>query len=203
MDLSQYKQAWKNQPEETYKVSAAEIYKMTQKRSTSFVKWIFIIGILEFVILNSLYLFVDMDEANKQYEEAGIKGFVFYMELFAYAVAIYFLIRFYLNYKNISSGESTKKLMSDILKTRKTVKHYVLFNLFLMFIVICVVGTTVMKQQSTKIPEDKVVILMIVTVVIGLIVLTLVWLFYQLLYGILLRKLNRNYKELTKLDKLN
>jgi hypothetical protein len=38
---------------------------------------------------------------------------------------------------------------------------------------------------------------------IGAIFLGLFWLFYQLIYGILLKKLNRNYKELAKLDELN
>jgi hypothetical protein len=37
----------------------------------------------------------------------------------------------------------------------------------------------------------------------GAIFLGLFWLFYQLIYGILLKKLNRNYKELAKLDELN
>jgi hypothetical protein len=30
--------------------------------------------------------------------------------------------------------------------------------------------------------------------------LGVIWLFYRLLYGILLKRLNRNYKELKKLD---
>ncbi len=49
MDLANYKKVWKNQPEEKNKISALEIYKMTQSKSNSIVKWIFIIGLLEFV----------------------------------------------------------------------------------------------------------------------------------------------------------
>ena len=63
--LDNYKKAWDNQPEDANKVSSIEIYKMAQSKSSSIVKWIFIIGILEFVVLNSLYLFIDMDEALK------------------------------------------------------------------------------------------------------------------------------------------
>ena len=59
MDLANYKKVWKNQPEEKNKISAIEIYKMTQEKSNSIAKWIFIIGILEFVIMNSLYFFFD------------------------------------------------------------------------------------------------------------------------------------------------
>ena len=49
MDLENYKKLWKNQPQEGKKLSAVEIYKMAHKRSSSIVKWIFIIGILEFL----------------------------------------------------------------------------------------------------------------------------------------------------------
>ena len=59
MDLSHYKKAWKNQPDENNKISQNEIYKMTQSKSTSIVKWIFIIGILEFVVMNSFYFLFD------------------------------------------------------------------------------------------------------------------------------------------------
>ena len=41
------------------------------------------------------------------------------------------------------------------------------------------------------------------TLIATLLFLGVLWLFYQLIYGILLRKLNRNYKELAKLDVSN
>ena len=42
-------------------------------------------------------------------------------------------------------------------------------------------------------------IILILLVLLGL-TLGIMWLFYQLLYGFLLKKLNTNYKELAKLD---
>ena len=45
MDLSHYKKAWKNQPDENNKISQNEIYKMTQSKSTSIVQkkvWCFL-----------------------------------------------------------------------------------------------------------------------------------------------------------------
>ena len=127
--LENYKKAWDNQPEEVSKFSAIEIYKMAQSKSSSIVKWIFIIGILEFIVLNSLYFFIDMEEANKEYEKLGLENFIFYSQLAAYAILFYFLWMFYKNYKRISTIDSTKTLMKKIIKTRKTVRNYVLFNL--------------------------------------------------------------------------
>ena len=64
--LDNYKKAWKNQPEEASKRSTIEIYKLAHSRSASIVKWIFIIGILEFVIFNALSFFMDIDKTNEK-----------------------------------------------------------------------------------------------------------------------------------------
>jgi len=56
MDLANYKKVWKDQPEERNKISSLDIYKMTQSRSTSIVKWIFMIGLVEFIFWFSIML---------------------------------------------------------------------------------------------------------------------------------------------------
>lgn len=198
--LDNYKKAWENQPEDTNKVSSLEIYKMAQSKSSSIVKWIFIIGILEFIFLNSIYFFVDMEDAMTEYQNLGLENFILYSQIAAYIILFYFLWMFYQNYKRISTIESTKTLMSKILKTRKTVRNYVLFNLG--YITLLMIVTTIAKVNTNldHLTNKKLLILIIVTIIATLLFLGIVWLFYQLLYGILLRKLNRNYKELAKLD---
>jgi hypothetical protein len=57
------------------------------------------------------------------------------------------------------------------------------------------------KFEDLEIKQIFLIILL--TLVITLVILGVLWLFYQLLYGILLKKLNRNYKELAKLDEPN
>ena len=99
--LDNYKKAWGNQPEDVSKFSSIEIYKMAHSKSSSIVKWIFIIGILEFIILNSLYFFIDMDEAMKEYEKLGLENFIFYSQIAAYTILFYFLWMFYQNYQRI------------------------------------------------------------------------------------------------------
>ena len=46
-------------------------------------------------------------------------------------------------------------------------------------------------------------IIVLIMMLVTIIMLFLFWGFYQLLYGILLNKLNRNYIELAKLDQEN
>ncbi len=201
--LDKYKKAWGNQPEESSKLSSKEIYNLAHSKSSSIVKWIFIIGILEFLILNSLYFFVDMDEAYKEYEKLGLANFLFYIEVAVYPVIIYFLVKFYLNYKRISTIDSTKILMKKILKTRKTVRNYVFFNLgYIALITIVVIIASIGNNTKFDALSNKQLLLTVfLTITFMCIFLGIIWLFYQLIYGILLKKLNKNYKELIKLDK--
>ena len=198
--LDNYKKAWDNQPEDAHKVSSLEIYKMAQSKSSSIVKWIFIIGIAEFVGLNSLYFFIDMGEAMKEYEKLGIENFVFYSQIAAYIILFYFLAKFYQNYKRISVTASTNTLMKKILKTRKTVRNYVIFNLGYMVLIIMVVSIASINMNFEELNTKQLLLIVLSTLIATLLILGLLWLFYQLLYGISLRKLNRNYKELAKLD---
>lgn len=201
--LENYKKVWENQPEDTNKVSAVEIYKMAQLKSSSIVKWIFIIGIIEFLILNSMYFLIDLEEAMKVYENLGLKNFIFYSQIAAYIILIYFLTMFYRNYKKISAIESTKALMKKIIKTRKTVRNYVLFNFAYLVLIMMVVTTVSINTSFDNLSTKEVLLIIISTLIATLLILGLLWLFYQLIYGILLRKLNRNYKELAKLDDIN
>lgn len=199
LDLDKYKKAWGNQSEETNKVSKVDIYRMAHSKSSSIVKWIFIIGLLEFVFLNSLYFVFDMEEAYNEYKQLGLYNFMIYSQFIIYPVLLYFLVKFYLNYKSISVVDSTKTLMNKIIKTRKTVKHYVLFNLLYVFIFGIIVAIAALKTHP-EFNSQQVLISIIVTVITLIIMLVIIWCFYQLLYGILLRKLNKNYKELAKLE---
>jgi hypothetical protein len=201
--LDNYKKAWSNQPEETNKLSAVDIYKMAHSKSSSIVKWIFIIGILEFVVLNSLYFVIDMDEAYAEYKKMGLENFILYSQIVVYAILFYFLVMFYLNYKRISTTDSTITLMKKIIKTRKTVRNYVLFNLGYITLLMIVVTVASINTNLDTLNNKQIILIIIATLIITLLILSVLWLFYQLLYGILLKKLNRNYKKLSKLDTKN
>jgi len=201
--LENYKKAWDNQPEEDSKFSTVEIYKMAKSRSSSIVKWIFIIGILEFVVLNSMYFFIDLDAAYAEYDKLGLMNFVYITQILTYIILFYFLGMFYINYKNISTVDSTKKLMKKIVKTRKTVRNYVLFNLGYMALMMFIVMIAEINFNSEDLNIKQILLIILLTLVVTLVFLGILFLFYQLLYGILLRKLNKNHKELSKLDDIN
>jgi hypothetical protein len=201
--LENYKKAWNNQPDTEGKRSTLDIYKLAQSKSRSIVKWIFIIGILEFVGLNSLYFFVDIDEAYAEYKKMGLENFIFYSQIVAYGILFYFLAMFYLNYKRISTTDSTRTLMKKIIKTRKTVRNYVLFNLSYMALIMIVVAIASINTNFDDLSNKQIILIIFATLVATLLILGVLWLFYQLLYGFLLKKLSKNYKEIAKLNEPN
>jgi hypothetical protein len=198
--LDKYKKTWSNQPEEVHKLSKVEIYKMAHSRSTSIVKWIFIIGLLEFLIIIP-FLFIETD--TKHFEEMNILWLHKTIDIISCAIVAFFVVKFYLNYRSISSLDNTKTLMDKIVKTRRTVRSYIFTGLSFISILILVMAFSSINNQFINETIFFKIGIIAIFIFMGAIFLGLFWLFYQLIYGILLKKLNRNYKELAKLDELN
>ncbi|MGO4906422.1 hypothetical protein [Flavobacterium sp. W20_MBD1_R3] len=198
-ELDLLKKDWQKNDNSFAQVSEKEIYKMIHKKSSSIVKWIFIISVLEFVVLNSLSFMLPDDKMSKS---ETIEIIITVLDYVSYGVALFFMYLFYKNYRSITATSNTKKLMECILSTRKTVRYYIAYNLFLVLFVSAllfsyeiIIKTTVNNDSSSKILLTCVIMLVFIVVLLGL-----VWLFYQLIYGLLLKKLNRNYAELKKID---
>jgi hypothetical protein len=211
--LDKYKKAWGNQPEENNKFSEVEIYKLAHSKSSSIVKWIFIVGLLELLFWSGINLVIP-DSFYKVYDDLEISSFLNVFLVLHYIVIIFFLFLFYKNYKRISIIENTKKLIKNILRIRKTVKYYVFYNLATVFLISIVLNSVmfsdedklmqIMNPKNLAMDMSQIITITIISQIITLIiVLALLWLFYKLVYGILLNKLNKNYKELSKLDSTN
>lgn len=212
MDLDAYKKTWENQPKESNSVSKIDIYKMAHSKSSSVVKWIFIIGILELVFWSGLNLLVPNDYM-KVYEDFNLVDFLSYYFILHYIVIALFLILFYKNYTSVSVVENTKTLMNKILRVRKTVKYYVYYNLGGFVLVTIIVNTVMfpnpdmlvetMNPQHYKVDVNTLIsATLVIQIVVILVMLLILWLFYKVTYGTLLKKLNKNYKELDSLEHL-
>jgi predicted PurR-regulated permease PerM len=98
--------------------------------------------------------------------------------------------------------------MKDILKTQKSVQYYVWYNLamilfsFMLGIFFAFAYNPDITVLKEKINHNQMILVAIIAVLIvsAIVVVGLFWLFYKLLYGILLKKLTRNYEELKKID---
>ena len=207
-ELDLLKKDWKKNADSFEQISENEIYKMIHKKSSSIVKWILIISILEILFWTVSNLFFSTDEMLIKINHPEM---IFYLEVltyFNYIVVLVFVYFFYKNYKTISTTESTKLLMSSILKTRKTVQYYVWYNLgmavissIISFFIAFVYNPDMAFLKDKLAANGKTIfitggILLLVTLVF----LGMFWCFYRLLYGTLLRRLYANYKELKKID---
>ncbi|MFN7015262.1 MAG: hypothetical protein ACK4ON_13435, partial [Bacteroidia bacterium] len=133
-ELDLLKKAWKKDTHSYEQVSETEIYKMIHKKSSSIVKWILIISILEFALWALVNIVFNTDDAIKSLHAENFAVYLKILTYINYAVVVFFIYSFYRNYAKISAITSTKQLMQDIIKTRKTVQYYVWYNLFMIFI---------------------------------------------------------------------
>jgi uncharacterized BrkB/YihY/UPF0761 family membrane protein len=191
MAVDNLKEIWQSQNISKIQFSELEIYKMIHKKSASIVKWIFYISIIEFVVMIVLPFF--MKDTSAELKEMNMINIYWITNGLSYIIAVIFIYLFYKNYRTICVFDSTKKLLSDILKTRKIVKSYVGFQLLLGGITALIL----FSKSEIILPENISHSIVWVIAIIGVFfVLLIMWLFYMLIYGILLNKLKTNYKEL-------
>ncbi len=210
-ELELLKKDWQKKEEHHPKLSYDEIYGMIKKKSSSTVKWIFYISIIEFVFWAVLNLISYSKESLELEKTWQIYEITSTLTVINYIVLIYFIYKFYINYKLISLTESSKKLMKTILNVKRTVTQYVWFNIgiFVAYLIVSLYGNLNYGVNSEKIAEAASqagnetlfwVMLTGMLLVAITIVLLLIWFFYKLLYGILLKRLRKNYTELKKLE---
>jgi len=175
---------------------------MIHAKSSSIVKWIFIISAIELTI--GIILAAINPTLEHTIEYPSWTNWLMYA---SYPVILYFVYKFYQNYKNINATDDVKSLISNIIKTRKTVKHYVLFNV-IAGATIAAIGLFIAftsnsggLEQFNATATTKEYAILVVSIIIGtLIMVGIILGIYYLLYGLLLKRLNKNYKELKKLE---
>ena len=209
--LDLLKKDWQRKGEELPKLSYDELYKMIWKKSSSMVKWIFYISIIEFVFWAVLNLLSYDKDSLALEKEWHIFEFSTILTIINYIVLVFFIYMFYRNYKQIEVTDSASKLMKSILRVKRTVTQYVWFNIaiFCVSLGMFLYGSLRFGKESVQIQEAAsnagnetlfwIMVVGTIVIVIAAIVV-LIWLFYRLLYGILLNRLRANYRELKKLE---
>ncbi|MEG3657057.1 hypothetical protein V5097_06565 [Arenibacter palladensis] len=211
-ELELLKRDWQKKDKQLPQLSFDEIYKMIWKKSSSIVKWIFFISIIEFLVPHLLYFIPSMSKNLAVWKDLGLGNFLLISNVLQYTVVLFFIFQFYRRYREISTLDNAKKLLSNILKTRKTVKYYVIFCLSLIFLSFIVMAVGIYLNEDPmaamgynykpeNISREQLKTTLIATVVVlGVLVTLVMGCIYFLLYGILLKKLKKNYKELKEMD---
>lgn len=200
-ELELLRKDWQKQGQSLPHFSKEELYPMLLKKSSSIVKWILIVSVLEFSFWIFLTFGVRMsnDQAASVENAIGSTTEIAFTAIHLVAL-VFFLGWFFMNYKKIQNTDSPSLLMKNIINTRKTVKYYIWFNLI--FFVVATIGAFVLIEinapetlRSGNLGIAIAGLLLILGLSVGILLI-----FYKLLYGRLLKRLKSNYEELKKLE---
>ncbi|MCK5400523.1 MAG: hypothetical protein KAJ28_02715 [Flavobacteriaceae bacterium] len=210
-ELELLKKDWNKKGNNYPKLSYDEIYKMILKKSSSIVKWIFIISLLEFAFWGIISFALKDSDSMQKFKSYNVENIIIPLTIVGYIILAYFFYRFFMNYKTISVTDSARVLMENILKTRRTVKQYVAFNLIYL-VLSTIVALFIEFDKNTELINKVEVAaangetflfygkIIIVTALMLIVIVAVFLLFYWLIYGLLIKRLNKNYKELKKIE---
>jgi len=207
-ELELLKKDWSRSEKSFNTYSESDINPMIKKKSSSIVKTLFYISIAEMVfwILINVVPYFMSSNYRDEIEELSHHTWYVVLTVSGYFIIGGFIYFLYRSYNTISVTDSAKKLMESILRTRKIVKYYVIYNLFLAFISIPL-SFYLMLQEDQELAAQvagmnsgqMAILIALITAVTGAFIFVF-WVFYRILYGILLKRLNKNYQELKKLE---
>lgn len=198
--LDLLKKHW-NTDKQFPQVDSSEIRIMLRRNSSSIVRWIFFICCLEFTLWMALSLFLPVEKEDSLFFQItdGIYNIVFYTCIF------YFIFQFYTLLIQIKSTNNTRKLMESILAVRSNAHRYIRFNLFAAYAAFGLQLIQLITKEYLKGEAwgDMLFVIALVTILFVAFGLLFVWLYklyFKVIYGFLLKRLNKNYEELIRLD---
>jgi heme/copper-type cytochrome/quinol oxidase subunit 2 len=216
-DLDSFKKTWQEQPVQE-KYDNSEILQMLNRKSRNYVKYIFWISVFEFFLFSvmGIFYFFQGEETNgflNFLEKLGAKKtpevesnfdtIYLVLKILSLVVTAYFVYKFYQNYRKIRIEENLKGLITKIIKFKKTVNAFILISILLLVAFTSIFTIFIfyaLNSQNIE-PEKSALIVFVVGVILttGLSAL-LIWLYYRLVYGIIMRKLDKNLTQLKEID---
>lgn len=218
-DLDDFKKTWQEPVLPKYNTS--DIESMLNKSSRNYVKYILWISIAEFLIIlaaNLYYIFLGEDTTdlmsvlgkigigNSDYFENTLIQLYFILKMISLALTGGFVYLFYQNYRRISIESNLKKLILQIIKFKKTVQLFIIANIALVILFTLILGIftfTVLVQQNIEISNPTLIgFITGLLLTMGLSVI-IIWLYYRVVYGFILRRLGKNLQQLQNIEEGN
>lgn len=201
-ELDILKKHWNN-TENFPKFSKEKLVNIIQKKSSSTIKWILIISIIEFFfgLFFTIYTTINTSEPNFFIEQPIFEKIIDYSTIISYIVILFFIYRFYKMYRQVNILDNTKKLMQTIIDTRKITKQYIFFNIGLFFCLSISAGSFVIFNDTKNgIVPIYLFFEILVFFIIVICFCFILWIIYRLLYGWLIKRLEKNYRDLSSID---
>jgi len=203
-EFKSLKEKWANQKfDKQYTVE--ELNGFLQKKSKTSIKWIFYLSVAEFFLYISFpFIIPNYYESFDYYKSLNLFEFSIATSIIGYIILVYYMLRFFKNYKRISVTDSVKGHLSTILNTRRAVNQYIYFNLgiLLIFLIVVMFSAFKLDENLIALQQENISVIMIVFI-IGLLVSLIIGVFgllYYFVYGRFLNPLKKNEKELMNID---
>lgn len=211
-ELDDLKSLWQSQ-EDTIQYKSEDIFKMIHRKSVNSIQWLFIITIIEVLIGIAMSLWtifsgkhVYSEERVQIIGEDVLTKYENFSHLGLLGSLVLFGITFYF-YRKINSALSVRDLMSFIMRFRKLVMWFII----LWVLAILCLFTPVMVEmgsntyinsqphlnetiETTKLTAEKVGYVMAIVTIVLILIFSAIY--YGLIYGVFLRRLGKNLKEL-------
>jgi hypothetical protein len=198
-ELDLIKKDWQKRNQDLPKYTQDELVPMLHKKSSSSVRWIFIISVLEFAFWIAVELLSSSDEYLTMIKSKSLFWFIRISTVANYIILVGFIYLFFKNYLRIQVTDSARQLMRQIIKTRQTVKYYVRYNIIFFAVCFILASAEVISHQATLNTNEFWIISGVMAFLLFIIIGFLL-LFYRVLYGILTKRLYRNYKQLNQME---
>ncbi|MGZ5273626.1 MAG: beta-carotene 15,15'-monooxygenase, partial [Kaistella sp.] len=95
------------------------------------------------------------------------------------------------------------KLILQIIRFKKTVNLFILANILLLIVftgVLTVFTFSVLSQQNIHLNHPTLIGFLLGLTVMTVLSILLIWVYYRVVYGIILKRLGKNLSELQKID---
>lgn len=216
-DLDSFKKTWQEQPVQN-KYDNDEILQMLNKKSRNYVKYIFWISVIEFVLFSAFGLFYILQnkesntfltslqklgvEQNEQLQDI-FDNIYLVIKIFTLLITGYFVVKFYQNYRKINIEEDLKEFISRIIKFKKTVNAFILINILIVIAftsALTIFGIYAIQNQNTALANSSIIAFIFSFIISTVFCVVLIWAYYRLVYGILIKRLDKNLTQLKEID---
>ncbi|WP_343685850.1 beta-carotene 15,15'-monooxygenase [Chryseobacterium gleum] len=216
-DLDSFKKTWQEQPVQP-KYDNKEILQMLNRKSRNYVKYIFWISVIEFLFFSvfGLFYFFQQEESESFRKmltrlgaqeapevESNFDHAYLAIKILSLLITAYFVLKFYQNYRKIKIEENLKGLITRIIKFKTTVNAFILISIVLLLIFTFVLVAFIfyiLDSQNIQPSGSNLTIVIVGIAVSTLLAVSMIWLYYRLVYGTIIKKLDKNLKQLKEID---
>ncbi len=216
-NIDDLKKTWQEQ-EVRPKYGNSDILEMLNHKSRNYVKYILWISVIEFLFFTGLSVFYifkseDTNSFISAMEKLGVQKTPELQQEFShlynllkavsFLITGFFVVKFYQNYRRINLEANLKKFILQIIVFRKTVNHFILANIVLLILFTGILTIFIFRTISAQnITLEQPTFIGFLTG-IGIATLGsvgLIWLYYRIVYGIIMKKLGRNLSQLKDIE---